>query len=337
MKTFDIVVWDDLSAPFNPVLAEHKALGGVEWTLMLLAEALADEGLSVLVLNRSDRPWTYRPICQAGWLEYGHVSRAFVETIACRTLIVSRSSAVPPVLADRVVFSLHDIPETWMFAGQRRWLDDGAAAVCVSSWQAAKLGAIADWCRPVIAPMMLDECYARGPKDPNVFVYASAAMKGLRETIDAWALIRRLFPETHLTELWVATNGNDSPSKADAARMVDLGARSLGQLPARRMLAALRNAAGLFFVNTYPETHCIVAGAALALGCRCHVLTLADPAALPETLADSPLLTADSHAFVEQFVARYRGESDWAMPLDRVPDRRARALLPAWKEVLLDA
>jgi len=354
VSTYDIVLFDDCSAPFSPPLAERKGLGGVEWTLMLLAQALAEDGLEVLVLGKLDGRWTHQPICQAGWLEYGHYSRAYCERIACEALVVSRWSAVPPVAHRRVVFSMHDIPASWMFARTRKWLDEGAPAVCVSTWLADKIGEIdwtdrgphrrghgrsGSWRRPVIAPMLVDECYERGTKNPNVFVYASAAVKGLPETIDTWELIREHFPETHLAELYVATNGYDKPSDADALRMYELAIRPLWQLPARRVIAALRNAAGLFFVNSYPETHCLIASSALALGCRTHVLTLDDPAALPETLCGAPLLTRDKHTFVEDFVRAYRDpdQETYVMPLEMVPDRRADALLPAWKGVLFDA
>lgn len=333
MSNWDVIICDDHSTPFSPRLAAERGLGGVEWTLMLLAAALADEGLEVLVLNRFDGRWTHTPIVQSGFLEYGHISRAYSEKLACKALVVSRWSAVPPIVADRVVFSLHDVPARWMFARNRKWLDAGAMAVCVSTWLAHKIGELAPWRTSVIAPMILDQCYERGVKNPYQFVYASAAVKGLPETIDTWEIIREHFPETHLCELLVATNGYDKPSDKDAARMDELNIRSLGQLTGRGVIATLRNAAGLFFVNSYPETHCLIASTALALGCRCHVLTLGDPAALPETLAGAPHLTRDRHAFIERFVESYR-EDEPGTPPYLVPDRRDTALLPAWREVL---
>jgi hypothetical protein len=261
VKSYDVVIFDDVSSPFSPRLAEERGLGGVEWTLMLLAQALAEEGLEVLVLNKLDGRWAHQPICQAGWLEYGHYSRAYTEKIGCEALIVSRWSAVPPIETNRVVFSMHDIPARWMFARTRKWLDGGAQAVCVSTWLADKIGDLGGrsgyWRCPVIAPMLRDECYERGPKNPNVFVYASAAVKGLPETIDTWELIREHYPETHLTRLLAGTNGYDVPSEREALRMYELGISSMGSLPARGVIAALREAAGLFFVNTYPETHCL--------------------------------------------------------------------------------
>jgi hypothetical protein len=347
VSTFDVVIWDDHSAAFSPRLAEEKGLGGVEWTLMLLAEALADDGLRVLVLNKFDGSWR-RPVVTHGVLEYGHVARAFEEKLACDALVVSRWSVVPPIETKRVVFSLHDIPDRWMFRDNRRWLDDGSSAVCVSTWLAGKVrtldedsdseGRSAEWATKIIAPMLLDECYVRGPKDERQFAYLSAAVKGLPATIDAWAIVREHFSETHWGELLVATNGYDEPTLRDLKRMNELGIRSLGQLPGRRIISTLRNAAGLFFVNDYPETHCLIASTALALGCRCHVLTLGDPAALPETLAGAPLLTRSRHEFIEQFVDAYLHPGpQWLLPESEVPDHRAAALLPAWKEVLFDA
>lgn len=341
MRTFDVVIYDDVSAPFSPRIGQERGLGGVEWTLMQLATALMRDGFTVLVLSKFEGSWSTfgRGI---GHLEYAHVSRAYESSLACSALVVSRWSQVPPVEFKRLAFSLHDVPEHWMFGlDQLGRLNDGAVAVCVSRWQADVLGELfvhPGWWRPVIAPMLLDECYTRGPKDPNKFVYASAAVKGLRATIDTWALIHEHFQETHWGTLYVATNGYDDPSPKDAKRMDELAICSLGQLPAPRIIEELRSAAGLFFVNDFPETHCLIASTALALGCRCHVLTMGDAAALPETLAGAPLLTSSRHDFIEQFVTSYLSPGDprWVLPASEVPDRRARALLPKWKEVLFD-
>lgn len=335
MRTFDVILFDDAGHGFSPRIAAERGLGGVEWTLILLAEALARSGRDVLVLSNFDGGWI------GSNCEFGHVSRAYAESFTCDALIVSRWSAVPPIAHRRLVFSMHDIPERWMFGHAKRYLDKGAPAVCVSGWLAGKLGDMDPaWFCPVIEPMMLDECYDRGGplagmrKDPNAFVYASSAVKGLTETIETWALIREHFQETHLCELLVATN-YDKPSAKDAKRMADLGVRYIGQLPARAMLAVLRNSAGMFYVNSFPETFCLVAAAALALGCRTHVLTLAEPGALPTTLAGSPLLTSSKHAFVERFVSSYlKPDDSLVVPAGKVPDRRMRALLPAWNEVL---
>ena len=346
MRAFDVILYDAVSAPFNPRLAEERGLGGVEWVLMLLAEALANDGLHVLVLNKWSGSWHREG---AGWLEYGHVSRAFESDLSCSALVVSRWSPVPPIEARRTVFSMHDIPERWMYVDQRKWLDDGAPAVCVSSWLASKLGEVLaedyegnkksrGWRREAIAPMLLDECYERGPKDQNKMVYASAAIKGATATLDVWENIREHFAETHWGELFMATNGYDDPSPADKKRMDEIAVRPLGQLPAKRIISELRGAAGLFFVNTLPETHCLIASTALALGCRCHVLATQDLAALPETLAGAPLLTTDKHGFIEQYVDAFLHPDDprWVLPVGQVPDRTAATLLPKWREVLFD-
>ncbi len=327
---YDVILWDDVSAPFNPRIADERGLGGVEWTFILLAGALARDGLRVLVLSKG-------PTGSYDGVEYDHISRAYAEALSCRALVVSRWSQVPPVEHRRLVFSYHDVPERWVHARHQRWLDQGALAVCVSSWQARKLEEIGpSWFTRVIAPMLLDECYeGAAARDERRFVYASAAVKGLTPTLDTWALLKESFRELDDAEMLVATNGYDDPSEAHRARRLP-GVCFVGQAPARRIIAALRSSAGLFFVNDYPETHCMIASTALALGVRCHVLAQNDPAALPETLAGSPLFTRSRHDFIEQFVQAYLSPRDprWVLPRSDVPDRRAAALLPAWKEVL---
>lgn len=344
-RSYDVVLYDECSSALSPRRADVEGVGGVEWSHMLLADALSREGEKVLVLSSYKGCERYDGD-RSGSIEYGHVSRVFEERISCGALIVSRWSRVPATVeAERVVFSEHDIPETWMYDHQRPWLDDGAPMVCVSPWLAhaiSDVGAdwrrtVGDWRRVVIPPMMLDECYAPiedGEKQPTKFVYASAALKGLTPSLDVWGLIREHFPETLLAELFVATNGYDDPSLNDSRRMDAMGVRPLGRLPARAIIRELRSAAGLFYVNSYSETFSMIGFAAMALGCRTHVLCLGNPGALPETLRGSRLVTTSKHDFIEDFARAYVNDADWAVPPGEIPDLRARALLPRWTEVL---
>ncbi len=335
--TYDVVLYDECSSALSQRRADTEGIGGVEWSYIMLADALSREGSKVLVLS------TFKG-CErhvgdrSGSVEYGHISRAFESRLSCGALVVSRWSRVPAwIEAERVVFSEHDIPEQWMYDHQRPWLDKGASMVCVSPWLKREIGKLGDWERRVIAPMMLDECYepvGEDEKRPTKFVYASAALKGLKQTLEVWDLIREHFPETLLAELYVGTNGYDDPSLSDTKKMEALGVRALGRLTARQMIRELRSAAGLFYVNAYTESFGMVPFAAMALGCRTHVLCLESPGALPDTLGGSRLVTTSKHDFIEDFARSYVQGGDWTVPRGEIPDLRARALLPRWTEVL---
>lgn len=323
--TYDVIIFDSVGGPVSPRIAEERGVGGAEWTYLMLASALARSGRRVLVLSNHTRR-------EVGDAVFGHVSFAYETGVVCDTLIVSRWSKPPPIEAKRIVWSLHDIPQPWMFEHVSRY----AVVVPVSHWHAARVRQLRPDldCRP-IPPMLLDECYVRGEKDPNKFVYASAAMKGLAATLSIWEVLKKTYCELGAAKLYVCVPRDELSIDEAWAQRFDVCA--LGQLPARRVIAELRSAVGLFYVNSYTETNCMVAGAAIALGCRPHVMCRGDPGGLPETLREHPLLTAELDPFMDDFVRCYLDDAAatrMTPSLGDVPDRRMRALLPVWNEVL---
>ena len=176
--------------------------------------------------------------------------------------------------------------------------------------------------------MVDDVCYDEHAKLPRVngkFVYASAAMKGLTETLKWWKTFCEEFPnEMKGRVLHVGTNWDDPPVGAfDDIPQVQW----VGRLHPAKTEALLSDAEGLFYVNVFPETFCAVAAVAQASGARVHALCIHDLGGLPETTLSEFGVTRDKEAFAFYFLrARLR-------PTDS-KDFRPSTLIPRWLEVL---
>ena len=72
----------------------------------MLATALARRGYAVLVLTRSPPP------AHEDGVDYVHCEEAFGGKLTCRSLVVSRYSAVPPIGHERLIVRASDMPGT---------------------------------------------------------------------------------------------------------------------------------------------------------------------------------------------------------------------------------
>jgi len=298
MDSFDLLFYDTVGTEFNPDSVKNKALGGSEFVLWQLADEFGKRGLRIML-----------------WFGRG---QARGEKI-CGNVVYRYGAATYPVNARHL---FHHRYSDFAYEPQNRWgrrwffcsdfwgnhyeevLNTLKASlsgtICVSQWQASTFPCAGD-CRILPNPIPA-EAYesVEVPRDPNVFVYASAALKGLRSTLETWAAFRNKYPELRETRLRVLSPGYDDPSLAAAHEGVEL----VGAVPFPTLLDELRRAAGIFYVNDYPETFCIVAALAEACGARVHIW-MRNGGAIRETV-NSPLLTADGTQFESDFVKYYR-------------------------------
>lgn len=319
MADYDVIFYDRVGVACTGATPRERGLGGSEHQILLLAEALARGGKRVLVLNA-----TREPASEAG-VEYRNHGMAAASDLECEALVVCRYSPIPPIRAQKTVVAASDIPYRAydhlapLFMGAR-----DATLVAVSQWQATHFPRT--WRTVVIPNFLPDEIYARPPAPPahpRRFVYASAALKGLNETLEAWRALR---PEGG--ELLVCSPGYDA-SSVDARDVAGMGARWLGSLPFHEVVELIADSAGLFYVNVFPETFCIVAALAEALGRRTHILCLEGRAGL-ETTVRSPLVTTERARFEEDF----RAALEKGGPVGERHDFSASAVVPLWRELL---
>lgn len=290
--TYDIVLHDGVGVKFNDAVVSNDPLGGSEFVLWQLAGALHRQGLRVLVVERNVRGKPERPS------NGPHYVYGIPEPVTCKWLVQHRySEPAPEIRADRTVTLASD---TYHPVYARPHVVPHPV-VWVSAWQQATFPTTF---RGTVIPNPLpDHVYTRPipAKDPHVFLYASAALKGLDATLREWARLRTETPGLHDARLRVLSPGYDLVP--EAAGHVP-GVRVVGGLPFHKVVAEMDRAAGLFYVNDFPETFCIVAALAEARGARCHVWQR-NGGAIPITVNDPLVVDAPADAGQEAFVSRF--------------------------------
>ncbi len=322
---YDIVLYATVGMPYTGSTPEHAGLGGSEFETILLAEALAARGRSVLVLNKTTRQVRERGVDYAN-----HDAVLEPPVLSCKFLLIQRYSEIPQILAERIVVVATDIPRH-EYDHLYTLFDGGpdATLVTVSEWQRAHFPA--HWQSKTIPNMLPEYVYDLDrPINPRRFVYASAALKGLDATLAAW---QELYDGGGMegAELCVCTPGYDS---VDVDDLASRGVRFLGSLPFHRVAEEIAASAGLFYVNAWTETFCIVAALTEALGRRVHILYTSEPGGLPLTVR-SPLVTGDRAKFLADFRAAL-GDPDNPRWRGAAYDYRVSSVMPQWLE-LFDA
>jgi tetratricopeptide (TPR) repeat protein len=328
---YDVIFYDTIGNAFTRESLKKKPSGAAEIAIVKYAHWIADRGYSVLVMNGVR--W---PSEDAGVTYDNHNVNG---GLTCRALVISRYSQIPNIEAERtIVWSVDASPQSHMH--QKHLFENGLATlVCLSPWHASLFPRT--WPIEIIPSALPDSVYepSKLKRDPNVFVYCSAALKGLTATLDTWSAIRSRHPEMVKAELHITTPGYDKPDLNHIARTP--GARYLGDLQSDKVERLLRASAGMFFVNTFPETFCLAAVLAEAVGCRTHILVGAEAGAIPWTVR-SPLVTSDAGEFEKEFVDYYTADPNiqdlyfTKHPglLVKPHDFRMSTIMPKWLEVL---
>ena len=312
---YDVVYYDTISHPFSRRMNAKKPCGGTELNHVKVVHGLADAGYSVLVVNNNMTGEVDGGVVYDNWTR--------ISNVECRTLVVCRFSEFSiersPIKFDRVVMAMNDQFQEW----QRPRYIPGATVILNSQWHADNFPA--EWPKVVVPALVDDFVYGYGHdvRDFNKFIYASAVCKGLRPTLKLWDEIRRM-PGMEKAELHVTTAGHDRLP----AYIIEMhGAKWIGELSPDEVLRELSTAAGLFFVNVLPETFCVLAAVAEAVGCRCHILALAGGAVF--TTVRTPLVTSDRGEFIRRFCEMYH-----AMPAVLPHNFSTSAVIPQWIKAL---
>jgi tetratricopeptide (TPR) repeat protein len=308
---------------FRVHTAYERPLGGSESALCYLAEALADAGHDIFVLNSAAAPAVSRgvaclPLTPASLQDLPAVDVFVVQNLA------GRGRELRPILGPKTRLLLwtghaHDQPavQDLRHPAERDAYD---AIAFVSDWQRQQFIARFDLdpdrtvvLRNGICPAFAnlfpegEEILARKTRPP-VLVYTSTPYRGLDLLLDAFPLIRREVPDVTLkvfSSMQVygpaAHNEDDRFAPLYRRSKETEGVAYIGSVPQPRLATELRSAAILAYPNTFAETSCIAVLEAMAAGCR--IVTSAR-AALPETTAGFATLVAveDSQTYVPRFV-----------------------------------
>ena len=298
---FDVMFYDSIGMRFNDDVVTQHAVGGSEFVLWQLAHEMGRRGLKVLV--QLSRHRGTQDVYQNVTYRYG----AIRQPLEINHLIHHRysdQSYEPKVTWKTRSFLCSDL---WgkHYADLERMVVPGNV-VCVSPWQSAQFPA--DWSVTTIPNPLPSQVYesTETNRDPRVFVYASAALKGLESTLKMWHKVRNIYPELKDSRLRVLSPGYDDAASLCLPQYE--GVQFVGSVPFHQVLNEFRCAAGLFFVNDFPETFCITAAVAEAAGARVHCW-MRNGGAISDTV-NSPLVSTSEEAFIKDFHNFYKNTTN---------------------------
>jgi len=316
MAHWDLIVYDDVGSPIRPSALQSKGMGGSEFVLLQVAEALAAAGKRVLVVGHGQT--------ESGRAKYADVRQPF-SGHTCDTLLISRYSGHPEIQRSKTLILCSDLYGEH-YSRLEPLVAEGAQVLAVSQWQAGRFPA--RWGVKVVPNPVPDWVYGvRKERDSDRFVYASAALKGLNLTLECWERLRMDSRVRPGSELRICHPGYDSPDGAKVKATP--GVRALGSLPFEQVVWELASSAGLFYANVFPETFCIVAALAEAVGTRVHVWQSHPAGGAVQETVSSPVAST-----FEEFKDGFLGAYGTLRPPPEPKDFRMSTVLKRWLEIL---
>ncbi len=319
----DVLMLDRIGGGYSHASLSQGGVGGSEIELMQVAHGLTAKGHRVVVANgvdslRVEDGVTYVPHTQA-W-----------QHVPTKALYLQRFSTpetrldIPSIV--RVVVRANDVycPP---YDVHRGLLESGRATLVTNTqWQAAQFGFAKDVA--VIPPML--EPMPKVKKQRGLFVFASGAMKGFEETVEAWCAFKSRHPAMRSLRLDIVSPGwgtarelRDSEWKA--------GIRYVGEPTPEKYRRLIAKAEGLFMVLTMPETFCCVAALSQRAKTRTHILCTAGLGGLTESVEDHRYITDNRLAFETAFIDALGHEYGISY---EGPDLRPTTLIERWSETL---
>lgn len=332
----DVLFYDAVGMPYTGTTLRTGGLGGTEQFIVLLAEELVKEGLSVTVATKTAARTEvngveYVPLQDAPptetlvHLRYGDLHCA--DFYKRRILFCTDSADISLGSYDKYG---HEFRKNTDLVVVCRWQLELFKQRGLTGWRSEHV------ITGILPESVLAKKTGKPPKYPHRFVYASAARKGLRETLEAWHSFVPTMPASVAfdygdAELVITNPGYDVEEAARIYRSAPRPNTSLvGVLPSMDAVAELiAESAGLFYVNTYAECSSITLAMTEALGRRVHMLCKAGYGGTRDTVR-SRLVTDNADVFQRDFfealanpeLARWYGE-----PYD---DFRASFVTKAW-------
>ncbi len=174
-----------------------------------------------------------------------------------------------------------------------------------------------------------DEVYeykASRTKELTKFIYASAAMKGLNETVSFFKTMKKdyFFKKAELT---VLSPGYDKPSNDI---LNDKKLTFKGALPFQNVVKELAASNAMLYVNTMPETYGISVVLSEVLGTTPFVLFTNHAGALPEVL-NSDHVMSNPELMYEHLVEFSKNPNPKRV---QAKDFRTSKIMPLWRELL---
>jgi glycosyltransferase involved in cell wall biosynthesis len=276
----------------------QRGIGGTEAAVAYLSVELARLGHTVSLLANPSSPGTYRGVeCldyrPATKIHLNAADAIVVVNDACGRFLREIGVTKPLVLWTGHKEDQPSIEELGFSRERKTW--NGFAFVsqwqleqyCKTYWLAReKTHVLRNAMSPAFAERAPAQAWFRRGEAP-VLVYTSAPYRGLDVLLAAFPAIRAAIPGTTLrvfSGLSITRGGPEDNQYKELHRqcLATEGVDYAGLVSQPALAEALTNAAALAYPSTYPETSCIAAMEAMAMGAA--VLTT-ELGALPETLA----------------------------------------------------
>lgn len=327
---YDVVISQNFGRQIDSWRARVMPNGGSEMHTVVVAEGLKRAGLSVAVLQPGP-----------SFVRWGGVDYYSVQDVCnrglwqleCDVLISQRFGELPPnVSFSRLVVEMHDLPDDRCQAIMPALAQvPGSKTVVHSQFNAALYP---EWPGLTIIPAAFeDSLYEMASDKPHVldrrdrtFVYGSAALKGLKETLQLWSELKRNHYSFKKAKLIVTSPGYDAPELdqlRDTPGVVYEQQKTQGD-----MMMRLANSDGIFMVNVLPETFGCVQTMCEIAGRPCWAMCINGPGALREVLANPWSIHTNINEFIEAIA-----KPTWP-EMAPARDYRISTLLPQWLEVL---
>lgn len=311
--TFDVIFIDCGNAlPYDRKSLENKPMGGVESSVIRVAEGLGALGLTVGVIKASDPEagivvHEFEPI-MGQYVFYMHEKE--LPRIATRFSVLLRGPLYLNAFNERVnglktkkFVWLHDLAAPEMKAWIPLLKEHEATIVGVSKWHKQNIKDNLDYNLVTYAYNPLpDEVYkSQEPRkiNKNLMVWASSPHKGLDKALGIFKRIHETLPNLRLLVY--------NPGYIKGEVIINPGVLYYGPTAARNVWHNIRNSLCVFYPSEFKETFGLVAAEANALGVP---LVGYRAGALPEIVnGDDQLLGINDENAVCTLVEKWYNES----------------------------
>lgn len=249
---YDVTIYDAVGVGVSHKLYELKGLGGSEFQQLLLAESLAENGNSVLYVSKN--PSSYTQKYEHGKIDYKPLGTDF-ET---NNLILIRNSSYAWETGKfkKVFVWAHDTNygDLYPSAHSAMFKNIDATLICVSQWQ-AKLFEPLGWKTIVIPNMIPDSVFSTDTSNKKKqFIYASAAWKGLPNTISIFNQLKNS-PKFSDYKLKILSPGYEN---FDGNHLSSNDIEWVGSVKFSEVVQNIAESEALLYYNTMAETFGIV-------------------------------------------------------------------------------
>jgi glycosyltransferase involved in cell wall biosynthesis len=323
---------DPITGDYNVESAYQVPMGGSESALCYLAEALAQQGHKVFLLNKTSVPGIFRGvIC----LPLNTIPQSLLQSLDAVIMLklAGQGMHIKPLIGENTRLILwtphaHDQPAVEALQNPlERDIYDGIALV--SNWQRdrfhenfgidlTRIGVLRNAIAPSFCDLFPDSTPILAQKSkPPILAYTSTPFRGLDILLDIFPRIRSAVPGTRLKifssmKVYQVAEAEDESQYGSLYRRCQEteGVEYMGSLAQPDLAHELQSVMVLTYPNTFAETSCIAVMEAMASGC---LIETSDLGALPETTAGfADLIPIEQgwevykHHFVEQTVQYLR-------------------------------